>query len=79
MCELYYYDEQADEFKELGELTTLEFIEAAEEVSAEGEARVWESLEPFEAEITAGPIDLEIRLMFKSWAGIVPRQIGVRR
>lgn len=79
MCELYYYDERTDEFKVLGELTDAEFIEVAEEVSAEGELRVFEGLDHFEGtiDLTTAEIDLRFRLLFKSWAGIVPRKIGV--
>lgn len=83
MNELYFYKEDTDELLTLDEVNTIDFLEIAEEVGAEADRRLYETLPAFEAEWEA-ELELEwesalrFRLMTKSWAGIVPRQIGVR-
>lgn len=78
MNELYFYNEDTDELLTLDEVNTIEFLEIAEEVGAEADRRLYEILPPFEAELEMEwESALRFRLMTKSWAGIVPRQIGV--
>lgn len=73
MNELFYYNKDTDELLQIGEITALTLDVSEEESSS----RLWESLDPFEGTIE-GAASLEFHLAFKSWEGIVPRQIGVR-
>lgn len=78
---LYYYDDNERKFKEVPELTNAQIISAAQELGEEADQRVFETLPSFEIELTrdrASIDDLRFRLLFKTWAGVVPRQIGVR-
>lgn len=79
MNELFYYNADTDELKSIGELTDVEFIEAAEVFGKEADMRVYESLPAVEGEISAAPEALlRFKLLFKDWSGLVPRRIGVR-
>lgn len=80
MNKLFYYDENTDEMKTLGEINDAEFLTLAEDFEREADARIYEKLpllDSFSGEIQGAEISLEFRLLFKSWAGLVPRKIGV--
>lgn len=79
MKEIYIYNSEKDEWNELHELTDVEFLSVAEEVKQEADRRVYNTLEPFEGEITGkltGVDWLRFYLLFKDWSGYVPRRIG---
>ena len=81
MIDIFYYNEDTDEMLEISELTNAELIQLTADVEQEAHLRVYEELPAFEAEISAdlyGADLLRFRLLFKNWAGIVPRRIGVR-
>ncbi len=87
MSDIFYYNEDTDEMLEISELTNAELIRLTADVEQEAHLRVYEELPAFEAEtrfeaeISAdlyGADLLRFRLLFKNWAGIVPRRIGVR-
>ena len=79
MGEIYYYIEETGEMKAIDAVTTLEFISAAEDFGKEADARVFETLPPFEGkiEIEDAYTALNFRMLFKTWEGLVPRKIGV--
>ena len=80
MNEIFYYKEDTDEMLEISELTDAELIQLTADVEQEADLRVYEQLPTFEAEISADPYSVDLlrfRLLFKGWAGIVPRRIGV--
>lgn len=80
MNEIFYYKEDTDEMLEISELTDAELIQLTADAEQEADLRVYERLPTFEAEIhadTYGVDALRFRLLFKGWAGIVPRRIGV--
>lgn len=80
MKEIYIYDTETDQMQAIDEISDIEFLTVAEDFSDEAEMRVWKSLDTFEATVEAtvegDAMPLEVRLMFKSWEGIVPRRIN---
>lgn len=78
MREIYVYDSVKDEWQEIGDMTDLEAMSVAEDVEQELNKRLHSIMDPFEAEVTSESKELShlrFRLLFKNWAGIVPRRI----